>query len=111
MPRKNTGIPHLSPRQIEVVRLASLGCTTGEIALILGPAESTVDNHKAAATRVLGTDKAALVTRLAIKYKISSLNDQLTPAEKRKSGRKNDGWNSASYFPVARRNASRWTHS
>ena len=84
---------HLSPRQTEIVRLASLGCTTGEIAAILNIAESTVDNHKAAAMRVLGTDKAALVTRLAIKHKISSLSDQLTAAEKRKSGRKNDGWN------------------
>lgn len=85
--------PHLSPRQTEIVRLASLGCTTGEIAAILKIAESTVDNHKAAAMNALGTDKAALVARLAIKHKISSLNDQLTTAEKRKSGRKNDGWN------------------
>ena len=85
--------PRLTPRQTEIVRLVSLGCTTIEIAAILGLAESTVDNHKAAAMRVLGTDKAALVTRLAIKHKISSLNDQLTTAEKRKIGRKNDGWN------------------
>jgi len=41
----------------------------------------------------LGTDKAALLTRLAIKLKITSLSDALTTAEKRRSGRKNDGWN------------------
>lgn len=83
----------LTPRQAEIVRLVSLGCSTVEIAAILGIAESTVDNHKAAAMRVLGTDKAAIVTRLAIKLKYSSPNDQLTTAEKRKSGRKHDGWN------------------
>ena len=38
-------------------------------------------------------DKAALLTRLAIKLKITNVNDVLTDAEKRKSGRKNDGWN------------------
>jgi hypothetical protein len=41
----------------------------------------------------LGTDKAALLTRLALKMRITSMKDKLTPAEKRKSGRKNDGWN------------------
>jgi len=41
----------------------------------------------------LGTDKLALLTRLAIKMRITSLSDKLTLAEKRKSGRKNDGWN------------------
>ncbi len=41
----------------------------------------------------LGTDKAALLTRLALKLKITDQNDKLTAAEQRKSGRKNDGWN------------------
>jgi hypothetical protein len=54
---------------------------------------STVDNHKTEAMSRLGTDKLALVTRLAIKMRISPLNDHLTPIEKRLSGRKNDGWN------------------
>jgi DNA-binding CsgD family transcriptional regulator len=85
--------PNLTPRQTEIVRLTSLGCSTSEIATILGIAESTVDNHKAAAMKLMGTDKAALVTRLAIKYKISSVDEKLTTSEKRKSGRKNDGWN------------------
>lgn len=83
----------LTPRQLEVVRLVSLGCIVEEIANILNLAISTVDNHKAAAMRTLGTDKATLLTRIAIKHKISPLEDRLTAAEKRKSGRKNDGWN------------------
>jgi DNA-binding CsgD family transcriptional regulator len=85
--------PALTPRQIEIVRLVSLGCSTSEIAAILGIADSTVDNHKAAAMRILGTDKASLVARLAIKHKISPIDDKLTPTEKRRCGRKNDGWN------------------
>ena len=85
--------PYLTPRQTEVVRLVSLGCSTHEIAAILGLAVSTADNHKATAMRVLGTDKSTLLTRLAIKMKITSPNETLTAAEKRKSGRKNDGWN------------------
>ena len=83
----------LTPRQTEVVRLASLGCSTHEIAAVLGIAVSTADNHKATAMAVLGTDKATLLTRLVIKLKITSANETLTAAEKRKSGRKNDGWN------------------
>lgn len=85
--------PYLTPRQTEVVRLVSLGCTTQEIAAILGLAVSTADNHKATAMKILGTDKSTLVTRLAIKAKITSMDDKLTTSEKRKSGRKNDGWN------------------
>lgn len=41
----------------------------------------------------LGTDKTALLTRFALKLKVTSMTDKLTPAEKRKSGRKDDGWN------------------
>jgi DNA-binding CsgD family transcriptional regulator len=83
----------LSAREREVVRLISLGCTIGEAAAIMGLSPNTVDNHKSRAMSKLGTDKTALLTRLALKHKISSLKDKLTPAEKRKSGRKNDGWN------------------
>jgi len=85
--------PHLTPRQVEVIRLVSLGCTNDESAAILGLSPATVDNHKTRAMRALGTDKAVLVTRLALKYRITSMKDQLTRSEKRKSGRKNDGWN------------------
>ena len=85
--------PHLTPRQIEVVRLVSLGCTRYEIAGILDLSPATVDIHKFAAMRALRTDKAALVTRLALKYRVSTMKDKLTAKEKRRSGRKRDGWN------------------
>jgi DNA-binding CsgD family transcriptional regulator len=85
--------PYLTPRQSEVVRLISLGCSNNEIADILGLAVATADNHRSAAMAALGTDKAALVTRLALKYRITSMKDTLTAAEKRKSGRRKDGWN------------------
>ncbi|MCA9231565.1 MAG: response regulator transcription factor [Planctomycetales bacterium] len=85
--------PYLTPRQLEIVRLVSLGCTNEEIASILDISPSTVDNHKTRAMSVLGTDKAVLLTRLALKYRFTSMKDQLTKAEIRKSGRKNDGWN------------------
>ncbi|MAT71902.1 MAG: hypothetical protein CMJ58_20555 [Planctomycetaceae bacterium] len=86
-------VSQLTPRQREVVRLVSLGCTMDEAAAILKLSPSTVDNHRARAMKILGADKAAIVTRLAIKHRISPLGDQLTTAEKRKSGRKQDGWN------------------
>ncbi len=85
--------PYLTPRQTEVVRLISLGCSNEDIAWILDLATSTVDNHRSSAMAALGTDKAALVTRLAIKYGITSITEKLTRAEKRLSGRKGDGWN------------------
>lgn len=83
----------LTEREREVVRLISLGCTVREAAAILKLASHTVDNHKARAMRKLGTDKAALLTRLAITLRVTSLGDKLTPAERRRSGRKDDGWN------------------
>jgi len=85
--------PRLTQRHKEVIRLLSLGCTVREAARILKISPSTVDNHKTAAMARLGTDKLALLTRLAIKLRISKLNDRLTLREKRLSGRKNDGWN------------------
>ena len=84
---------NLTPRQREVVRLLSLGCTVREAALVLGLAPSTVDNVKTAAMERLGTNKLALLTRLALKHRVTTMKDELTRAEKRKSGRKNDGWN------------------
>ncbi len=83
----------LTERETQVVRLVSLGCTVSEAAKILKLAPNTVDNHKSRAMAKLGTDKAALLTRIAIKKRITSLSDKLTTAEKRRSGRKNDGWN------------------
>ena len=83
----------LTTRETEVVRLVSLGCTVEETARILKLAANTVDNHKSRAMAKLGTDKAALLTRIALKQRITSMKDKLTAAEKRRSGRKNDGWN------------------
>ena len=84
---------YLTEREREVVRLISLGCSVKEAAKILKVAPNTVDNHKSRAMAKLGTDKVALVTRLAIKMRITSMKDTLTLAEKRRSGRKQDGWN------------------
>jgi DNA-binding CsgD family transcriptional regulator len=83
----------LSARERQVVRLISLGCTVDETAKVLGLSPNTVDNHKSRAMAKLGVDKTALLVRRAIKQRITKLNDHLTPSEKRKSGRKNDGWN------------------
>ena len=91
--RSRTMASELTKRHREVVRLLSLGCTVNESAKILGLSPSTVDNHKTAAMARLGTDKLALVTRLALKLRITSMKDQLTPREKRLSGRRDDGWN------------------
>jgi DNA-binding CsgD family transcriptional regulator len=86
-------IASLTPRQREVVRLTSLGCTVNEIAKVLGIAPSTADNHRSRAMKILGTDRAVLLARIAMKYKISSLTDRLTAAEKRRRGKRKDIWN------------------
>lgn len=78
----------LSPRQRQIVRLTSLGCTSHEIATILGMSRWTVENHQFQAKERLGISNAALLTRIAIKYKVSPLSDELSPAEVRKLGRK-----------------------
>ena len=83
----------LTERHKQVVRLVSLGCSIYEAADILKISPNTVDNHKMEAMRRLGVNKIALLTRVAIKLRITSLSDTLTPTEKRRSGRKKDGWN------------------
>jgi DNA-binding CsgD family transcriptional regulator len=84
---------HLTPREREILRLVSLGCTVKEAAAVLNVAPSTADNHKARLMAKLGADKAAVLTRLAIKLGVSSMQDTLSAAEKRRSGRSQDGWN------------------
>ena len=84
---------NLTPRERQIVRLLSLGCTTKEAAAILKLAPSTVDNHKLRAMTRLGVNKLALLTRMAIKEGVSPLKDRLTALEKRRSGRRDDGWN------------------
>ena len=83
----------LTPREEQLLRLVSLGCSVKEVAAILGVAPSTADNHKARLMAKLGTDRVVLVTRLAVQYGVSPMDDRLTPAEQRASGRSNDGWN------------------
>ncbi len=80
-------VASLSPRQRQIVRLTSLGCTSHEIAAILGMSRWTVENHQFQAKERLGISKAALLTRIAIQYKISPLNDELSKAELRKLAR------------------------
>ena len=77
----------------QVVRLLSLGCTVAQVAAILKKSPHTIDNQKSSAMSKLRVDKVALLTRLAIKLGLSPLDDRLTRAEKRASGRKDDGWN------------------
>lgn len=88
----------LTMMQTKIVRLAALGCDKREISNILGIAESTVDNHKAAAMKALGIKKATIMVLKAIELGIIKASDRLTPTEKRdrltpedKFGK--DGWN------------------
>jgi DNA-binding CsgD family transcriptional regulator len=85
-----TRVESLSPRQRQIVRLTSLGCTSHEIAAILGMSRWTVENHQFQAKERLGVSKAAVLTRIAIKYKISSLDDQLSKTEQRKLDQASD---------------------
>jgi hypothetical protein len=48
----------------------------------------TVENHQFQAKVRLGVSKAAIVTRIAIQYKISPLTDTLSAAEEMKLGSK-----------------------
>jgi DNA-binding CsgD family transcriptional regulator len=83
----------LTPRQREVVRLTSLGCNASEIAKVLGIARATVDNHRNRAMLTLGTNRLVLMLRIAIKYRITSMNDRLSAAERKKRGKRKDVWN------------------
>jgi two-component system, NarL family, response regulator NreC len=86
-------IPTLTARERQVARLISLGCSTPEIAAVLHIAVATADNHRARVMAKLGTNKAALLTRVALKHRLTTMKDRLTPTEKRRAGRRKDGWN------------------
>lgn len=77
-------VASLSPRQRQIVRLTSLGCSSQEIAKILGMSRWTVENHQFTAKERLGISKAALLTRIAIQHKVSPLTDALSAAEQKK---------------------------
>lgn len=57
----------LTPREDEIVKLAAEGHTNREIAEILGLAEKTVENHRAAAMRKLGLRDRTELVRYAIR--------------------------------------------
>ncbi|QDU55928.1 response regulator transcription factor [Aeoliella mucimassa] len=82
----------LTPRECEVVRLISLGCSDLDAGKVLGLSPSTINTHRTNAMQKLGVRKVALLTRLAIKHRITKMTDTLTPSEKRKCKRKKDGW-------------------
>jgi DNA-binding CsgD family transcriptional regulator len=88
MPPIKRRVAQLSPRQREVVRLTSLGCTQEEIASILKLTLSTVNKHVGRAMKVLGVNNPALLTRIAIECRLSPAGDSLTPAERRRRGKK-----------------------
>ena len=78
----------LTKRQREIVRLVSLGCTDSEAGAIAGLSPNTVNIYRTKSMQVLGVSKATALTRVAIKYGISPLNDQLSVSERRKVQRK-----------------------
>jgi DNA-binding CsgD family transcriptional regulator len=86
--KMKTRVAALTPRQREVVRLISLGCTVKEAAGVLDLAPNTVDNHRTRAMKVLNVDRATLLTRVAILHGVSGLTDKLTAAEQRNRSRK-----------------------
>ena len=83
----------LSHNEAQSVRLTSLGCTREEAAAILKVTPSAATTRTTRAMAKLDVNKVAILVRLATKHGITSMKDKLTAAEKRKSGRKNDGWN------------------
>ena len=42
---------------------------------------------------MMGVNKVAILIRVAVKMKLTSIKNKLTLTEKRRSGRKTDGWN------------------
>ena len=72
----------LSDRQKQVIRLLTLGCTLNETARILSLTPRAAKTCKERAMQELGVDKVALLTRVALQQRITSMTDELTPAEK-----------------------------
>jgi DNA-binding CsgD family transcriptional regulator len=74
----------LTPREIQVARLLSLGCSARDVAAILKISPHTADNFRTRIMQKLRTTKAATLTRVVLRLRISSLNDELTAAERRR---------------------------
>ncbi len=71
----------LSKMERKVVRLVALGCSVKKAAEILDRSVHTIDNHKTRAMRKLGVHNSVELTRHAIRFGISPLEDQLTAVE------------------------------
>ena len=68
-PKEDAG-PHLSPRQLEVLRLLVLGRRTKEIAAALDLSPRTVETHKYQVMDTLGVSSTAELVRYAIEHKL-----------------------------------------
>ena len=84
-------IDHVRTSTVQIAALPKR--TAGEIGAILQLSGVAIENHKVRAMRGLGVFKAVLLARVAIAFGVSPLADKLTASEKRRSGRRGDGWN------------------
>jgi DNA-binding CsgD family transcriptional regulator len=62
--QKKATIPHLSKRELEVVRWVASGRRQADIALLLGLSERTVENHLRRIRKRLGVTSTAQVVHL-----------------------------------------------
>jgi DNA-binding NarL/FixJ family response regulator len=63
---------HLSPRQVEILKLIAAGCTTKEIAQKLGITIKTVDAHRTSLMKELDIHEIAGLVRYAIRVGLVS---------------------------------------
>ena len=70
-----SGLSRLTRREREVLKLIAEGHTNPAIALLLGIAVKTVDNHRANLMAKLGIHDVAGLTRIAIQYELVSLEE------------------------------------
>jgi len=72
---------NLSPTENKVVRLISLGCSTGQIAVIVGKSRHTVARHRERAMWKLCIHNVPQLTRWALQRELTSLADCLSEEE------------------------------
>jgi len=68
------GVPQLTPRERDVVRLLAEGLTSKEIAARLGMAPKTVDGHRSAIMDKLGIHSVAGLVKYAIRNHLTGLD-------------------------------------
>lgn len=68
-------VPHLTPRERDVVRLLSEGLTSKEIASRLDLSPKTVDGHRAAIMDKLGIRSVAGIVKYAIRNHLTGLDE------------------------------------